>query len=447
MSTGSRRTSSSARCANEAVLVLPRLWPYQQRFENESQGFKEAAIVSCPQVGKTVLFAGWLLSLAWANPRTLWWWCAPVGHQLSPGFDEIDKLANDRGILARRRLDQPKAHTLIQGSRIEYRTWEREENLGGPSVYGIVVDEAHLLTKRANSLIRARRAHTLGPIRYSGNASYEASEWWFICRRAEKEGRAGGLYFAKWTWRDKLATLHGERKREYRAFIENERKRLGTEDFERLYEAAFLRLGSGLIDLPAVCVNGGDAMNPIALPYREPWGEDEEPCMGGLDLGEKQAWSVLSIFGRKTGRLKFMDRFHQMGWKAQVARIVREASTYGRLEPAQSVTICFDETGVGGPVAEELYAAAVGKPIAFNGVTFNQDNKQSMVNAIQIGTESRSFSMPYIAEAIDECDLLQRKALKSGVSYEAPPGGSSDIVWSLGLALHGMNQVVSGVPV
>jgi len=409
--------------------------------------------VSCPQVGKTMLFAGWLLSLAWAQPRQLFWWTAPVGHQLQPGFDAIDKMASERGILAGRRLDQPKAHTLIQGARIEYRTWERPENLGGPSVAGVVIDEAHLLTRLANSLIRARRAHTLGPIRYSGNASFETSEWWAICRRAEKEGTRGGLFFRKWTWKDKVASLHGEARREYQAFIDNERRRLGKEEFERLYEAAFLRLGAGLIDLPAVCTNGGDALEPVEVPFREDWNEDDDgPVLGGLDLAEKQTWSVLSLFGRKSGRLKFGDRFHHMGFTAQAARIVREASVYGRGadeaektgKPRRTVVIFYDETGIGGPVTEVLHKAAKDSCVRFRGVTFNQDNKQAMVNALQIGTETRSFSMPFIAQAVEECDTLQRKPGKSGVTYQPPAGGTADWVWSLGLAVHGMTQVVQG---
>lgn len=412
-------------------------------------------MVSCTQIGKTRMGAKLLLGIAWCMPWSLSWWCAPVGHQTEAGFREIARMADERGVLARTKQhgdsSGPRAHTLINGSKIEYRSWEREDNLGGASVNGgIVIDEANLLTRPAHAIISTRRSASLAPICYLGNASHETSEFWVLCQRAELEGPAGGVLFRRWTWRHYARVLEGNARREYLQFLRRERKVLGTEEFERLYEGKFLRLGAGLIDLTPVSINGGDALHPRSLPFNEAWNEEGDgPICGGLDLGNKDSWTVLSLFGRKNHRLKLMLRVRHESWRTQIHKIVREASAYGRAaddgdKKRRTVTVFFDETGLGEPVGELLKAASVGTPVRFRGVVFNNDNKQSMVSALQIASEEHGISMPWIAEAISECSTLQRTALSSGVRYAAPPGFTSDIVWSLGLAVHGMTQIVQG---
>jgi hypothetical protein len=438
---------------------------------------KETYVVSSTQLGKTEASAGgWCHRMAFSRPGSRGWWAAPTYRQAYGGWETFVQRGLEAGWIADHVESQLWAMTK-NGSTFECRSWEKPNNLMGPAVDWCVVEEASLLTKRAHGIISSRRSATLGPILYIGNADHVGSEFYRLCKRAEAEQDAGNprVLFRKWTWRDRAAALSDDERREYLDFLDQEggvigpdgvRRggRLSAEDFNRLYEAEFLKLGAGLIDLSAVCVNGGDAANPVALPYAEPWfaeGEEDalvreqhdlacgEPCIGGMDLGDKQTYTVPVVFGRKTRRLRAMERFRHLGWSASAARATAIFARYGLLHPdtgrpVRSIPVFFDATGVGSAVHEELRKASIGTPVRYRPVTFNQDNKQDMVSVLQVATESETISMPYVAEAVEECETLERVALTRGVRYQAPPGGTSDIVWSLGLAVHGMTQIVSG---
>lgn len=342
------------------------------------------------------------------------------------------------------------------GSEEQFKSWERDENLGAATIHDVVVDEAHLITRSANGIIRSRRGATLGPIRYSGNASHTGGEWWRICKGSEQSD--GRVSFRKWTWRHRLEALRSsgltEEAGEYQRFIDEEREHNPGEEFERLYEAEFLRLGTGLIDLRSVMTLGGDEANPVRLPYRAEW--DGEPCVGGLDLGQRQDHTVLMIFGRLSGRLLCMARFLGESWAVQVARVMRLATGYCRLPSSGadgadldrvSITIFFDETGIGGPVRELLRAASVDTAVTFRGVTFNSENKIEMIQAMQVSAEQRSMSLPFVRELAIECDTLERTPTATGVRYKASSGFKDDCVWSCGLALYGRKRIISGTAV
>ncbi len=444
-------------------MVCHGAYPYQADFIMADA--PERYIVSSTQLGKTESAAALCNRWAFTKPGSRGWWAAPTYRQAFGGWETFCRQAAEAGVLYDKTESALWAATK-NGSQFECRSWEKPENLLGPSIDWCVVEEASLLVRRAHAIISSRRSATLGPICYIGNADHVGSEFYRLCKLAEAELKAGNpeVYFRRWTWRDRAAALPAARRAAYVRFLDNERRRLGEEGFAQLYEAEFMKLGAGVIDLTPVCVNGGDMANPTVLPYEEPWITEAtldavlsekwgipvgEPCIGGMDLGDKQSWTVPVVFGRKSGRMKAMHRFRHLGWKATAARATAIFSRYGLVHPdngrpIRTVQVFYDQTGVGAPVGEELQQASIGTPVRFRGVTFGQDNKQSMISALQVATESASVSLPYVAEAVEECETLERIALSRGVRYQPPSGGTADIVWSLGLAVHGMTQIVQG---
>jgi hypothetical protein len=434
------------------TLRLPPLFPYQEALVLHPA--RDLVVVSATQIGKSTACAAWLLARAWMRSNSRCWWVAPTYFQSENGYGIIKQMCESAGVLSFAHAGKLRIG-IINGSIFECRSWERDENLQGPSIHAGVVDEAGLLTPSARGIISSRRSATFGPLRYIGNPTVNMSEFWRLCRQAAATDNGGDLAFLRWTWEDKARALGPAQAKAYRQFIEDERRNLPADEFRRLYEAAFLELGAGIIDLSKVCVNGGSEARPVGLPFEEPWaqdGEEEERCYGGLDLGQKEDFTVLSVFGSKSGRLKTMIRFKGEPWEIQVDRVVRQAERYGRSKaedgrPARPVLVYFDETGVGGPVAETLQRRSVGSPVRFHGVTFNSDNKQTMVQALQLAIEQKRISMPYIAEAVSECETLERTVLATSVRYRAAEGFHDDVVWSLGLAMHAILDTVIGVPV
>lgn len=417
----------------------------------------ELVLLGVVQMGKTFALAVWLYSYAWCRPGSLNWWTAPTYSQAEVGFKEMRTHLEETGAIARAAESRLRLD-LANGSRVECRSWERDENLLGPSVDGgIVVDQAELLTGRARAIISTRRAASLGPIRYGGNAGMHGSEFYRLTRQAEKAQREGGarMGFLRWTWLDRLAALEQSDPAEaarYRTFIDGERLNLASEEFARLYESEFMSTGAGVLDLIPACKNGGDELQPVRLPFFEPW-DPQEPCVAGLDLAKERNFSVLSVVGMHTGRLKAMDRFQRMPWESQMARVVSTLRRYSRTAKeareanlqSNPIQLYLDATGIGGPVLELLVKGTMDAAIDCVPITFDNLKKQAMVAAIQVGVQQDSFSMPYIAEAVDEAANLERTGLTSTVRYSAPDGMHDDIVWSLGLALYGRARGSAGV--
>jgi hypothetical protein len=418
----------------------------------------ELVVLGVVQMGKTFALAVWLYLGAWVKPLSLNWWTAPTYSQAEVGFKEIRSHLEPAGALARV-VESRLRLELVNGSTIECRSWERDENLLGPSIDGrIVVDQAELLTGRARSIISTRRAASLAPIWYAGNAGVHGCEFYRLCRQAEAAQRAASkdMGFMRWTWKDRYEALKSADPIEaarYAAFIDLEKLNQPSEEFARMYESEWLTTGAGVLSLLPACRNGGDELHPVPIPYFEAW-EPEEPVVAGLDLAMERNWTVLTVVGMQTGRLKAIDRFHRVAWEAQMDRVVKTLNRYSRTRKAaldsqgklkaSSVPLYMDATGIGGPVLEVLLKATAGSAIDCIPITFDNAKKQAMVAAIQVGVQQETFSMPYIQEAVEEAANLERTGLTSSVRYKAPDGMDDDIVWSLGLALYGKTRSITG---
>lgn len=404
--------------------------------------------MSATQIGKTRLGAKLALALAFSFPGSLTWWAAPTMGQTVPGFTEIETMGRERRVIWRTKETSsvtPPHHILVNGSKIQYRSWDREDTLGASPVHHLFLDECHELTVTANPKLRARRSGTLGPMFYMGNADYMTSVFWKMCTRAEGVDKDAVL-FRRWTWKDRLATLPASDAGEYERIIRREYETQGQDEADRLYMAKFAALGTGVLDLARVALNGGDIMNPVPLPYFEPW--NGNPCIAGLDLGDQQDFTVLSIFDDTTGRLLAMDRFNRLGWEPQAARIVQTLRRYCRKpdrekrDPGQEIAVYVDATGLGGPVYQFVDSMVRHIPVEIVPVVFDNPKKGQMVHGLQAATQGGWISMPWIQEAIDEAVTLERKPLSRGTTYEHSDGCHDDIVFSIALAQWGrMRQI------
>lgn len=429
----------SATGAKPRQVVLPPLYPYQEEIFLAPQN--EGGIVAATQIGKTTGLAAWIIARRMTLPHSRGLWSAPTDYQLTPGFDSIEEFGSTASLLdSVRRSKGDRFIRFINGSVQDFRSWDEPDNLLGPAADDVVADQAEELTEKADSNLSSRRSATLGPLRYSGNAGISTGTFWKVCQRLEDEAKQGRSYFRRLTWRDKAAVLASPRREEYEAFIAKEKVRLGPEQFGRLYEALFLKLGAGILDFGPIAVNGGDALNPVQLPFSEPW-QPAEPCVAGLDLGQENDWTVPTVWGRHSGRLKAMMRFKDIGWEAQIARAGGCLSDYA--SPSMPLILYFDGTGLGRVVRETILTQCQGKPITPIGLDFSNPLKAAMLQTMQVDIEQRRRTMPYIAEAIGEAQTLQRKLSGLLPKYEHAEGCHDDIVWSIGMAWYGMQ--VAGI--
>lgn len=436
----SASTATAARSApDRIVLRLPPLRPYQRALvDHPARGL---VVVSATQVGKTFACACWLLAEAWMRRGSLCWWAAPVYDQADRGYKLLCELA-ERAIWWKQ--DYKRRLCLRSGSVIECKSWEREENLQGPSVHALVRDEAGLLTLSARAILDSRLSATLGRTRDIGNPTHNKSEFFRLCRQAEEPANRERLAILRWTWvqyRDYLAAENHGAAALYEAAIEAQRQDLPDHEYRRLYEAEFTSAQEQTLDLRPVCLEGGDEAQPCRLPYStEP---DGERCVAGLDLAQREDYTVLVVLGLKTRRVRAIVRMRRAGYEAMIAACAECARTFG-------APTWYDATGVGVGLSHEVQKQfsgnnGAGKPVHAIPVVFSNESKADLIQHLQLCVQRRDFTMPYVREAVLEADAFEAEPLPSGRwRYGAAQGDHDDIVIALALALHGARRVVVG---
>lgn len=159
-------------------------------------------------------------------------------------------------------------------------------------------------------------------------------------------------------------------------------------------------------------------------------GQFQEPRLGrqykmGVDLARHFDYTVLTVVDRHTHELVHYDRFTQIDWNLQKARIEALARRYN------NATITIDATGVGDPVCEDLRRTG----LIINEFKFTGESKKSLIENLALLIEQNKIKYPEIPELINELEAYTYILTPQGnVRYTAPEGEHDDTVCSLALA-------------
>jgi phage FluMu gp28-like protein len=147
----------------------------------------------------------------------------------------------------------------------------------------------------------------------------------------------------------------------------------------------------------------------------------------GVDLAKYTDYTVIAVVDRHTHCLVYFDRFNQLDWSLQKARIEAVSRRYNNC-PAR-----IDSTGVGDPICEDLEKTGV----MVYPYKFTQESKRELVENLSIKIENGHIFYPNIPEMIAELEAFTYDILPSGkVRYEAPSGKHDDCVMALALAYY-----------
>ena len=144
-----------------------------------------------------------------------------------------------------------------------------------------------------------------------------------------------------------------------------------------------------------------------------------------VDLAKYEDYTVIMVMDMDVRELVYFERFSQVDWALQKARIKDVSKWYPNL------SIKVDATGVGDPIVEDLtYAGLPVTPFKF---TFQ--SKTDLVKKLQIAIITSLFKMPFIEEIYNE--LLGYSYNVSPTTgrliYSAPSGMHDDCVMALGM--------------
>lgn len=394
--------------AQQAVLTLYEPHPGQVALHSCPARFRYAACGR--RWGKSIGCVNELAKYSWENQVYPGWWVAPTYRQARKPF--FLTLRAFKPAIASYKSSEELSIEWKSGGRTEFVSAEKYENLRGEGVGFMVVDEAAFVSKVAfEQVLRPMLSDTMGRMLAVGTPKGKAGSWfyegWLRGNEAEEPDyvsfhfpTASSPYIAA-------------------AEIEEVRRTLPADVFAQEYEAAFLEDAAGVFKGIRGCFGGQlEPPSPAGV------------YVLGADLARKQDFTVLTVIDITRMQVVALERFNQISWEVQIARLAALAQRYG-------ATVLMDSTGIGDPVIEQVRARGV----AVEEYYFSNASKQQLIENLAVAIEHQDIHFPDPAECpetgvlVAELDAFQYELTKSRlVRYAAPIGFHDDCVVSLALS-------------
>lgn len=146
----------------------------------------------------------------------------------------------------------------------------------------------------------------------------------------------------------------------------------------------------------------------------------------GIDLARHVDWTVIVGVNLMNHRVEIFDRFNEIDYNLQKARIEAVLRRYGN-------AYCqVDETGVGEPIVTDLQD----RGLNVKGIKISEPVKKNLITNLALHIEQQKVSMPNIRDLVDELKIFGYEVTKAGrIRYSAPSGKHDDCVIALALAL------------
>jgi hypothetical protein len=150
----------------------------------------------------------------------------------------------------------------------------------------------------------------------------------------------------------------------------------------------------------------------------------------GVDWAQTQDYTVISIMDVKTRELVAVDRFNQIDWELQRARLTQLAEAW---KPER---IICEINSVGSPNFEALDRQ--GLPVEAFNTTIS--TKGPLIESLVLAFEREEIAIINDGALIGELEAYERKVspITMRSTYSAPEGMHDDMVMSLALAWHGV---------
>lgn len=160
----------------------------------------------------------------------------------------------------------------------------------------------------------------------------------------------------------------------------------------------------------------------------------------GVDLAKYQDWTVITPFNLNFFIAYPQDRFNQVDWNLQKARIEAAARRHHTIDTNDTALIWPDSTGLGDPVVEDLKARGlrIGGEDG-RGFQFTEASRTNLLNNLAILLEQDKIKIPNDEGLIAELESFQYTLTERGkIKVQVPEGMHDDRVMSLALSVWGI---------
>jgi hypothetical protein len=350
------------------------------------------------KTGKTASHIIWLFeqALQCKDGQSVWW-VAPVYQQAEIAFRRMKNQVTDKNFFISN--ETKLLLTLPTGSRIEFKSGEKPDNLYGDDVYAAVIDEASRMREESWYALRSTLTATQGKCKLIGNVKGKKN-WFYKLGERARQGEAEYKYFKITAYDAAREGIISEKE------IEQAQRDLPDYVFRELYLAEPADDKSNPFGLDAIrkCYRPISSMPVVA------W---------GVDLAKYSDYTV--IIGMDANNcVSFCERF-QADWSVTQARIVKLIG---------NTPSFVDSTGVGDPIVEQLQRICQ----RVKGFKFTSQSKQQLIEGLVMSVQQTDVFFP--EEPIgSEMENFEFEYTRTGVRYTAPAGLHDDCVMALALAV------------
>ena len=153
----------------------------------------------------------------------------------------------------------------------------------------------------------------------------------------------------------------------------------------------------------------------------------------GVDLAKYQDWTVITPFNLNHFIVYPQERFNQVDWNLQKAKIEAAARRYS------DALVWPDATGIGDPIVEDLKnrGLRIGGGNG-EGFKFTEVSRMNLLNNLALLIEQNKIRIPDDEGLIAELEAFRYELTEQGkIKVTVPAGMTDDRVMSLGLAVWG----------
>jgi hypothetical protein len=360
-------------------------------------------IVCGRQIGKTLLLINVLLYYSINKPKSTILWVSPYYSQAVKVLSQIIDAIEGSGIVKEANKSE-KIITLINGSRIFFRSAEKPETIRGLSVNYAFLDEAQDIDDSAvNKDILPTLTAAGVKCLIAGTPKNKSWFYTFFMRGMDdNEGR-----YKSFNAPSSISPFVSEE------FLQEQKQSLPPAIFQQEYMAEFQESdGEVFSNIDGVCV-------------LDKWVSTNDRTYGGLDIGTKQDYTVLTIMDR-VGRVVYMWRERGLEYSEIVSKVVYLCKQYK--------TSLYVESNSIGDVVYEMVRKKHKDTTPF--VTSNT-SKENIIRRLISDIADGGLELPspnLFNPLYQELQTFQYKFLPSGkVQYGAMSGMHDDTIMSLAI--------------
>ena len=151
----------------------------------------------------------------------------------------------------------------------------------------------------------------------------------------------------------------------------------------------------------------------------------------GVDLAKYQDFTVITVIDLHTFKVQKQERFNQIDWNLQKAKIEAMYLRYGK------PLIYIDSTGVGDPIYEDLFR----KGLRVDSFQFTERSRKDLLNNLALKLEQDKIKIPDNDVLHNELMSMKYELTERGkIKLVVPEGLHDDCIMSLALACWNMPE-------